>query len=81
MNHQAVHPNYIGGLIGVIAWVVRLVARYSLRGTLEQHYNGPEPLGVRIDPVLTFFFGGIYFQYKLNQVNEIKQSLRYRGAL
>jgi hypothetical protein len=81
INHQVVHPNYIGGAVGIIAWVVRLIARYSMRDTLERHYNGPEPLGLRVDPILTFFFGGIYFQYKLNQINEIKQALRYRGTL
>jgi hypothetical protein len=29
---------------------------------------------------MTFFFGGIYFQYKLNEINEMKQALRYRNA-
>jgi hypothetical protein len=81
INHQALHPNYIGSLVGIIAWVVRLIARFSLRDDLERHYNGPEPFSLRLNPILTFFFGGIYFQYKLNQINEIKQSLRDRGAL
>jgi hypothetical protein len=81
INHQPLHPNYIGSLIAVIAWVVRLIARFSLRDDLERHYNGPEPLGLHLNPILTFFFGGLYFQYKLNQINEIKQSFRYRGAL
>jgi hypothetical protein len=26
---------------------------------------------------MTFFFGGIYFQYKLNEINQMKQALRY----
>ena len=81
MNHQAVHPNYIGGLIGLAAWVFRLVARFSLRADLERHYNGPEPLGIRINPILTFFFGGVYFQYKLNEINQIKLALHYRASL
>ena len=81
MHHTVVHPNYIGGLIGLVSWVLRLIARYSLRETLERHFNGPEPLGLRINPVITFFFGGIYHQYKLNEINEIKQTMRYRGAI
>jgi hypothetical protein len=81
INHQPIHPNYIGSVVAIIAWVVRLIARFSLRDDFERHYNGPEPLGLRLNPILTFFFGGIYFQYKLNQINEIKQSLRYRGIL
>ncbi|WP_213803687.1 DUF4339 domain-containing protein [Granulicella sp. dw_53] len=81
MHRQPVRPNYIGAITIVIAWIIRLIARYSLREDLERHYNGVEPVGLRIGPVLTFFFGGIYFQYKLNQVNEAKQTLRYRGTL
>jgi hypothetical protein len=81
MHHEPLHKNYLGSLLAIAAWVVRLIARFSMLGTLEQHYNGPEPIGLRLNPVLTFFFGGIYFQYKLNQINEIKQALRYRGTL
>jgi len=79
MRHQVIHPNYLASLVGLAAWVVKLVARFMMRDDLERHFNGPEPLRIRINPILTFFFGGVYFQYKLNQVNEIKQSLRYRG--
>jgi hypothetical protein len=64
-------------LIGLAAWVVRLIARFTLRDTLEQHFNGPEPLGLRLSAVMTFFFGGIYFQYKLNEISDIKHGLRY----
>lgn len=79
MHHQPVHPNYIGVVIGIATWVVRLIARFTLRDTLELHYNGPEPIGLRLNGVLTFFFGGIYFQYKLNEINQMKQGMRYRN--
>jgi hypothetical protein len=79
-RHVHPHHSVLGNLIGIAAWVVRLIARFTLRETLEQHFNGPEPLGLRLNPVMTFFFGGIYFQYKLNEINEIKQTLRYRTA-
>jgi hypothetical protein len=75
------HPNIIGNFIGIATWVMRLIARFTLRDTLEQHFNGPEPLGLRLSAVMTFFFGGIYFQYKLNEINQIKQTLRYRGSI
>ena len=29
---------------------------------------------------MTFFFGGLYFQYHLNRINEMKRLARYRGA-
>jgi uncharacterized protein DUF4339 len=81
MHHQQHHQSILGGFIAIATWVVRLIARFNLRDTLEQHYNGPEPLGLRLSAVMTFFFGGIYFQYKLNRINEIKETLRYRNAI
>jgi GYF domain 2 len=79
-HHVHPHHSVLGNLISLATWVVRLIARFTLRDTLEQHFNGPEPLGLRLNPVMTFFFGGIYFQYKLNEINEIKQTLIYRNA-
>ncbi|WP_158793145.1 DUF4339 domain-containing protein [Granulicella sp. L60] len=79
-HHHAYHRNILGTLISIAAWVMRLIARFTLRENLEQHFNGPEPLGLRLSAVMTFFFGGIYFQYKLNEINQIKQSLMYRNA-
>jgi hypothetical protein len=81
MHHQQPHQHILGSFIGLAAWVVRLIARFTLRETLEQHFNGPEPLGLRLSAVMTFFFGGIYFQYKLNEINDIKQGLRYRNSV
>ena len=82
IGHHNPHPHQslLGNQIGLACWVVRLIARFTLRDTLEQHFNGPEPLGLRLNPVMTFFFGGIYFQYKLNEINQMKLALRYRGA-
>jgi len=81
MHHDPVHQNIFGGIIAIATWVVRLIARFSLRDTLEEHYNTVEPLGLRLSAVMTFFFGGIYFQYKLNRINEVKIALRYQGAI
>jgi hypothetical protein len=79
--HHHPHPQSLfGSLLSLATWVVRLIARFTLRDTLEQHFNGPEPLGLRLSAVMTFFFGGIYFQYKLNRIHEVKETLRYRNA-
>jgi GYF domain 2 len=80
-HHQQPHQNFVGGFLSIASWVARLIARFTLRDTLEQHFNGPELLGLRLNPVMTFFFGGIYFQYKLNEINQVKQSLRYQNAV
>lgn len=80
-HHQQPHQHILSSFIGIASWIVRLIARFSLRDTLEQHFNGPEPLGLRLSGVMTFFFGGLYFQYKLNEINERKQALRYGAAI
>ncbi len=80
-HHQQPQQSLVGSLIGLASWVARLIARFVLRDTLEHHFNGPEPLGLRLSAVMTFFFGGIYLQYKLNEVNERKQALRYGAAI
>lgn len=80
MSHHGVyHRNVTGGIISLVCWVVRLIARFTLRDDIERHFNGPEPIGLRLNPVLVFFFGGIYIQYKLNEANQIRQAVRYQG--
>jgi hypothetical protein len=79
MQHRQPHQGVVGGLVGLAALIARLIARFSLRDTLEQHFNSVEPMGLRLSAVMTFFFGGIYFQYKLNEINQLKQALRYRS--
>jgi hypothetical protein len=76
---QPPQPHLLASLVGLATWVMRLLARFSLRDTLEQHFNSVEPMGLRLSAVMTFFFGGIYFQYKLNEINQLKQALRYRS--
>ncbi len=80
-HHHHPHQSVLGSLVGIASWVVRLIARFTLRDDIERHYNGPEPLGIRLSGVMTFFFGGIYFQYKLNQINDMKQALRYQNTI
>jgi hypothetical protein len=73
-------PHLLGNLVGLATWIMRLIARFTLRDTLERHFNTAEPIGLRLSAVMTFFFGGIYFQYKLNEINQIKQAMRYRSV-
>ncbi len=73
--HMAYNP--VSGLVGLIAWVVKLIARFSQRASLEEHFNTAEPVGLRLSAAMTFFFGGLYFQYHLNRINAMKQAARY----
>ena len=65
------------GFIGVACWVVRLIARFTFKAELERHYNTVEPIGLVINPVLTFFFGGIYLQSVMNRINQIKRGVAF----
>jgi len=67
-------------LVAFAGWVLKLMARFTMKSSLEEHYNTVEPIGLRLNGVLVFFFGGLYIQSQLNRINEIKQAMRYRGA-
>ena len=74
-SHVTFHAGSYGiyGLVATACWVVRLIARFTFRSELEQHFNTVDPIGLRINPVLTFFFGGIYLQSQMNRINQIKR--------
>ena len=78
ITYYAAHP--LRNMISLATWIVRLIARFTMRANLEEHFNTTEPVGLSLSGVMTFFFGGIYFQYHLNRINELKRMARYRGA-
>jgi len=78
VSTYASHP--LSSVLSIGTWVVRLIARFTMRADLEEHFNGPEPVGLSLSGVMTFFFGGLYFQYHLNRINELKRMARFRGA-
>ena len=85
LGWHGIWPSYQAHLVRSILapiaiWIVRLVARFTLRADLEEHFNTVEPIGLSLNVVMTFFFGGLYFQYHLNRINELKRMARYRGA-
>ena len=41
---------------------------------MEEHFNGPEPIGLSLSGVMTFFFGATYFQYHINDIMRRKRS-------
>ena len=66
--------------VGLIAFTLLELARFDMRRSMEEHFNGPEPIGLRLSGVMTFFFGIYYFQYHFTRINEMKRMARYRGA-
>ena len=55
---------------GGIMW---LVSAFSMRSSIEDHFNAAEPIGLSLNGVMTFFFSIYYFQYHFTRINEMKQ--------
>jgi hypothetical protein len=55
-------------ILKLVYYVILLVARFNFRSSMEDHFNGPEPMGLNLSGVMTFFFGDIYFQYHINDI-------------
>jgi hypothetical protein len=68
------------GLLGLVYFVLFLVAVFTMRTNIEEHFNGPEPIGLSLSGVMTFFFNVLYFQYHFTRINELKRAARYGGA-
>ncbi len=57
--------------------ILLLVTRFVMSASIEQHYNTLEPIGLKLNPVMVFFFGGVYFQSQFNRIVAMKQAARY----
>ncbi len=75
--HTFAHQNPFVSLLNLLYFIMIFVSRFIMRASLEEHFNTVEPVGLRLNPVMTFFFGGIYFQYHLNKINAMKQAARF----
>jgi hypothetical protein len=73
------HP-FFGISASLLSFALAECAFFDMRRSMEQHFNGPEPIGLTLSGVMTFFFGYLYFQYHFTKINELKRLARYRGA-
>ena len=65
------------GLVANLAGIViTYVGIFSMKGSIEDHYNSAEPIGLRLSGVMTFFFSAVYFQYHFNEIAKVKDSQR-----
>ena len=82
MIQSGLQLKYTGLGIVTAVLVITLIelARFDMRRYMQEHFNGPEPVGLALNPVMTFFFGGLYFQYHYTRINEMKRMARYGGA-
>jgi hypothetical protein len=52
----------------LFSWLLWIVVIFEIREELLEHYNRREPIGLRLNLVLTLFFSFVYFQYELNKI-------------
>jgi hypothetical protein len=64
----------LGSLFSLGAIVLWIVGSFSMKNSIEEHYNTAEPLGLQLSGVMTFFFAIFYFQYHFSRINEIRRS-------
>jgi GYF domain 2/Domain of unknown function (DUF4234) len=60
----------VGRLGGAVLWII---ASFSMKNSMEEHYNSAEPIGLDLNGVMTFFFNVYYFQYHFTQINETRK--------
>jgi GYF domain 2 len=82
MATSGFHNQYLilGISTSLISFVLAELAFFDMRRSMEEHFNGREPIGLSLSGVMTFFFGYFYFQYHFTRINELKRIARYRGA-
>jgi hypothetical protein len=64
----------INFLLPWAALALLLAAVFSMRTVLLRHYNTVENIGLRLGPVMTFFFNMLYFQYHFSRINRWKRT-------
>ncbi len=74
-NGPLVVETTLGKVVGLLALALAIVARFVFREELLGHFNGPEPLDLRLNVIWTLLFGGLYFQFHFNRINEQKRML------
>jgi hypothetical protein len=66
-----------GGLVNLVAFVFWLIGVFSMKSSIEDHFNSAEPIGLQLSGVMTFFFNIVYFQYHFTEIVRVKKSQPY----
>lgn len=72
--------NPLTSIVNIAYYVLVLCGRFSFKSDMEEHFNGPDPMALVLSGVMTFFFGGIYFQYHINDIVRRKNEDRIYAA-
>jgi hypothetical protein len=66
----------------LFSWLLWIVVIFEVREELLEHYNRREPIGLRLNLVMSLLFSFVYFQYHLNRIAKEKtqQSVEFVPA-
>jgi hypothetical protein len=67
-------PSPWTGVLLFAAFILFLVAIFQIRSDLEDYYNIVEPINLKVNGVLTFFFGILYLQRHFSRIARWKKS-------
>jgi hypothetical protein len=59
----------------LFSWLLWIVVIFELREELLEHYNRREPIGLRLNWLLTALFSFFYIQYELNKISREKDQI------
>ncbi len=69
-------PALIGMICNLGGTVLIILGHFNIRASLERHYNTVENIGLKLSPIMTFFFNIFYFQYHFARIAEWKKTGR-----
>lgn len=52
----------------LFSWILWIVVIYEIREELLEHYNRREPVGLRLNWILSLLFSVVYYQYHLRRI-------------
>ena len=59
----------------LFSWLLWIVVIFEIREELLDHYNRREPIGLRLNLLMSALFSFVYFQYQLNRITREKAEL------
>jgi hypothetical protein len=66
--------SHYGTPFSFIGLVLFIVAEFQIKSDLEGYYNTHEPIYLRLNGVMTFFFAVWYFQHHLSRIAQWKKT-------
>lgn len=63
-----------GSMLVLAGTIADIVASFSMRRSMLDHYAKTEPIALRLSAALTFFFGGFYLQYHMTRIARWKET-------